>query len=278
MKLDSRLASGLGLSHSTIRTVFDLSKSSDERLHIVKLLREIDAPQRVRFGSVLIKDPDPLVRCELARTLGSLGRVTVRGSNEKLACETVRYLSTLASDDDWRVRCDVALAVLGLGWKRTFPIIKNLLNDEVSEVRSAALKAYVGLRAFHPNAAAKLGMIQLQRFEIFPRQDFETEPTEPRFNDLATEDETLQLLDVGHDVVVGPYVRSASHVLADLFTATTGEIAIEDLGSSGQSPQAPEPPQAGHPSLLSKSDQLRTIRTFLSTCFSTPKITSFRNH
>lgn len=71
MKLDSRLASGLGLRNSNIRTVFDIAKSPRERLRVAKLLHEIDAHQSVSIGAFLTKDPDPRVRCEVALTLGA---------------------------------------------------------------------------------------------------------------------------------------------------------------------------------------------------------------
>ena len=59
MRLNSRLATGLGLSSSNIQTVFDIGESPHGRLRVAKLLYELDAPESVRPGSVLTKDPGP---------------------------------------------------------------------------------------------------------------------------------------------------------------------------------------------------------------------------
>jgi hypothetical protein len=103
---------------------------------------------------VLADDPDAGVRRELAQAVGAWGRNARKSNQTRLLGDAISLLRRLASDNDWQVRLKAALSALQCASKDALPIVHRLLGDKQPEVRDAALKAYLGLLALYPQAAA----------------------------------------------------------------------------------------------------------------------------
>lgn len=150
MELDYRLTLGLGLPRSIIENVHDIAKTPGRRLHVAKLLGEIDVSYWGGIGSLLVDDPSSRVRGEVALSLGATGDE-----------EAIHLLNELASDGVWQVRSKVALAALKHGSEAVLPIVIKLLLDDDPRVRAAALRAYIRLRTLHPEVASNLQNLDL---------------------------------------------------------------------------------------------------------------------
>ena len=234
MRIDSRLALGLGLSHSTVNNIYDIGRSPGARLRIARLLRDVDELQTVPLGSMLTKDPDPFVRCEVALMLGSAGHLAIAHDRGKLALDAFKQLKLLASDTDWRVRHNVAFAVLRYGSEKALPIVQTLLQDEEPLVRTAALRAYVGLLALHPKAAAKLQDVQMRTLGSY-RDTLSALEGRVQFSPIA---ETLvggqvfttTISDAGSPGLIAamavPRLRVGRSKLAEIFTSQFEEESL----------------------------------------------------
>src|SRR6185436_13878943 len=130
--------------------------SLQDRFSLARLLTELDDELSMKLCSLLVKDPDPVVRANVALGLGEIGYRTQVHASEPHARRTLRELSRLAGDEEWLVRAAVPQAALQYGSDTVMPLVLKLTSDRIRPVRETANECYDTLRALHPYTAAKL--------------------------------------------------------------------------------------------------------------------------
>jgi len=195
-------------------------------------------PQTVPLGSMLTKDPDPFVRCEAALMLGAAGHLAIARDRRKLALDAFKELKVLASDNDWRVRHNVAFALLRYGSEKAFPVVQTLLEDEEPLVRTAGLRAYVGLLALHPKAGAKLQGVQMRTLGSY-RETLDASKGRVQFSPIAATLVGGQVFTTGTSAagtpgvmaaMAAPRLRLGRSTLAEIFTSKFEEESLVRSG------------------------------------------------
>ena len=131
MKINASLASGLGLRSNIVETVYDLAEDSDQRLHLVQRLGILNLSYWQDIANLLVNDPSPDVRGELALSLGA----TKDDKAELL-------LRELANDDAWQVRQKAALAASRHESEAALTLVAKLFEDPEPRVVATAQKVF----------------------------------------------------------------------------------------------------------------------------------------
>ena len=112
------------------KIIADLSVSKEERIQAAFQLENTqDEPSIIVLSQVLKTEPSPIVRHEIAFSLGESGRPDLVAKP---------LMDAVESDPNIFVRHEAILALSTLGKKEFIPFVKKFLNDPDQEIAESA--------------------------------------------------------------------------------------------------------------------------------------------
>ena len=113
-----------------LEIILDLTLTKEERIQAAFHLEDAGDDESVRImGKALFSEPSPIVRHEIAFSLGE-------SCNPKLASEYL--MKAIKEDENIFVRHEAILALATLGKKEFIPFIKKYLNSPELEIAESA--------------------------------------------------------------------------------------------------------------------------------------------